>query len=155
MKTNVNTDVVYSNFISKVLLSDSYKYQFTIPPSVPKRKAKFLSFCERNFMNIDISDIKIEKPIFIVSLPRTGSSMLQNIMSKQGDVGYFSHLMNVYYPNFVAMDRIREKLNLDLKGERFIGDSVMLDTTGPCDPIPIWNKWIKKRPVYTEVSFAK
>lgn len=146
MNTNKNENVEYANFFSKLLLSDSYKYQFTIPPTVPTRKARFLSYCERKFMNVDISSIEIDRPIFIVSLPRTGSSMLQNIISKQGKVGYFSHLMNVYYPNFVAMDRIREKLNLDLKGERFIGDSVMLDTTGPCDPIPIWNKWIKKDP---------
>lgn len=148
MTTNVvrSGKVEYANFLSKVLLSENYKYQYTIPPSISPSRKRFLTFYEKHFLNVDVSGIKVEKPIFIVSLPRTGSTMLNTLMSQHRDVAYFSHLMNVYYPHFCAMDHIRGKLNLELNGERFIGDSIMLNTTGPSDPIPIFNKWIRKDP---------
>jgi hypothetical protein len=154
-KTN-SGKVKYANFLSKVLLSQSYKYQYTIPPSLSSAKKRFLKLYENRFLDVDLTGIKVEKPVFIVSLPRTGSTMLNTILSAHDDVAYFSHLMNVYYPHFCAMDHIRAKLKLDLKGERFIGDSVMVDTTGPSDPIPIFNKWIRKDPFVPKyVSLTK
>jgi hypothetical protein len=138
--------VEYANFLSKLFLSKDFKYQYTIPPSASSARKRFLNFYENVFLNVDLNGIEIEKPIFIVSLPRTGSTMLNTLMSAHDDVAYFSHLMNVSYPHFCAMDHIRAKLKLELNGERFIGDSIMVNLTGPSDPIPIFNKWIRKDP---------
>jgi hypothetical protein len=138
--------VEYANFLSKLFLSKDFKYQYTIPPSASSGRKRFLRFYENVFLNVDLTGIEIEKPIFIVSLPRTGSTMLNTLMSAHDDVAYFSHLMNVSYPHFCAMDHIRTKLKLELNGERFIGDSIMVNLTGPSDPIPIFNKWIRKDP---------
>jgi hypothetical protein len=138
--------VEYANYLSKLFLSEDFKYQYTIPPSASFLRKRFLKFYENVFLDVDLTGIEIEKPIFIVSLPRTGSTMLNTLMSAHDDVAYFSHLMNVSYPHFCAMDHIRTKLNLELNGERFIGDSIMVNLTGPSDPIPIFNKWIRKDP---------
>jgi hypothetical protein len=146
MKKKKPLKVEYANFLSRLLLSQDFKYQYTIPPSASSAKKGFLQFYENLFLNVDLTGIEIEKPIFIVSLPRTGSTMLNTLMSAHDDVAYFSHLMNVSYPHFCAMDHIRTKLKLELNGERFIGDSIMVNLTGPSDPIPIFNKWIRKDP---------
>lgn len=146
MTTKDLSNVEFNNFFSRVLLKDNYRYQFTIPTEKSPGLMKILGFCERNLMNIDLSNIEVDRPIFIISLPRTGSTMLQNVICKHEKVGFFSHTMNNYYPNFAPVDWLREKLNLNLRGERFIGDSIMVDTTSPSDPIHIWNSWIRKDP---------
>jgi len=146
MSTKDLKGVKFNNFLSKVLLSNNFKYQFTIPTEKSPRTMKFFDFIERNVMDLDLSSVEIDRPIFIVSLPRTGSTMLQNILCKHEKVGYFSQLMNSYYPSFAPMDKLQKMLDLNFTGERFIGDSVMVDVTGPSDPIHIWNSWIRKDP---------
>lgn len=146
MTTKDVSKVEFNNFFSKLLLKSNYQYQFTIPTEKPPALMKLLGFCERHLMNIDLTDIKVDRPIFIISLPRTGSTMLQNIICHHENVGYFSHTMNNYYPHFCPVEWLREKLDLNLRGERFIGDSVMVETTSPSDPIHIWNSWIRKDP---------
>ncbi len=146
MSTKNLDNVEFNNFFSRILLKNNYRYQFTIPIDKSPGLMNLLKFVENRVMNIDLSGIPVDRPIFIISLPRTGSTMLQNIICAHEQVGYFSHTMNNYYPYFAPVDWLREKLDLNLKGERFIGDSIMVDTTSASDPIHIWNSWIRKDP---------
>ncbi|MDF1763890.1 MAG: sulfotransferase [Oleibacter sp.] len=146
MSTENMKGVKFNNILSKILLTDNFKYQFTIPTDKSPRAMKMFDFIERKVIKMDLDAVEIDRPIFIVSLPRTGSTMLQNVMCKQSNIGYFSQLMNNYYPYFAPMDKMQKKFDLNFHGERFIGDSVMVDVTGPSDPIHIWNSWIRKDP---------
>ena len=122
MSTKNLDNVEFNNFFSRILLKNNYRYQFTIPIDKSPGLMNLLKFVENRVMNIDLSGIPVDRPIFIISLPRTGSTMLQNIICAHEQVGYFSHTMNNYYPYFAPVDWLREKLDLNLKGERFIGD---------------------------------
>ncbi len=136
----------YSNFLSWLTMRSHFNQQFVVPESLPKKDELFFKFYEKFRMKIDISDIKIEKPIFIISLPRTGSSMLQDLLSKHPDLSYITHLMHKYYPYFCAGDHFRKKFNLNVSGERYLKDSVMIDSTSPADPVGIWTKWVGTDP---------
>ncbi|MBT8339777.1 MAG: sulfotransferase [Desulfatitalea sp.] len=140
----------YSNFLSRIALKNEFKYQFVVPETLPKRRASTLNFIENYLMAIDISNIRIEKPIFIVSLPRTGSSMLQDVLCKHPDITYITHLMHKYYPCFCAANSLRNKLNLDVAGERYLKDSVIVNSTSAADPVGIWSKWIGTDPFSSE-----
>ena len=111
METNNIREAEYPNLLSKILLSNIYKYQFTIPPTMSKSREFILRNYEKYLMDIKTDNIKIEKPIFIIGLPRTGSSMLQNLMCSHPDLAFISHLMNTSYPYFCAMDDIRRVLD--------------------------------------------
>jgi len=136
----------YKNFLSRVLMKRSFKNQFAVPEPPPKALESFLIWYEKNFLDVNISDIRIEKPIFIISLPRTGSSILQDVLCTHPDMAYITNLMHVYHSCFCAAEKFRRQLNLNVAGERYLKDSIIIESTSPADPVGTWTKWVGTDP---------
>jgi len=71
--------------------------------------------------------ITIDRPIFLVGLPRSGTTMLQDILCSHPEVGYLTNLMAVYPDAFCAAHVICKRLHIDFKADRFLGDSVEIE----------------------------
>lgn len=132
---------VYRNKISRLLLGRLFDQQWVLPRPVSFLEKTVLSLMERVVLRSDYYGIPIEKPIFIISLPRSGSSMLQDLMCTHADIAYISNIMHIYSPYYSAIKYIQDMLDLDVEGERFLGDSVMVNGRTPSDPVSVWGRW--------------
>ena len=136
--THNGLSVQYSNWMARIFLKSAYENQWVIPEPLSPLIAKFLRWYEHNRMSIDLTEIQIDRPIFIISLPRCGSSMLQDILCTHPDLAYTTNLMDISRPHFCAAEHFRKKLNLNIRGERFLKDSVVVDGSSPADPVATW-----------------
>ena len=65
--------VEYPNLRSRILLRSVFKHQFVIPEEPPRSAVRFLNWYEKRIMKVDTSGIKIDRPIFMIALPRAGT----------------------------------------------------------------------------------
>ena len=131
----------YRNNISKLLLGRLFDQQWVLPRPVSFIERIFLLTLERIIVRPDFRGIDIDRPIFIISLPRSGSSMLQDLLCAHSDISYISNIMNIYSPYYCGVNYIKKILDLDVEGERFLRDSVMVNGGTPSDPVSVWNRW--------------
>ncbi len=141
----------YSNVVARLLLRPIFRDQWIIPEA-PRYLERFFTWYERNRMDIDISSIRIDRPIFFLSMPRCGSSMLQNIMCEHTQVAYITNMMHQFRTCFCAAEHFRHRLGLDVEGERFIGDSVKVSGGSPADPVGTWADWLHYDPYSLEYA---
>jgi hypothetical protein len=128
-----------------LLLKRFFRDQWIIPEA-PPRLERVLQWYERRRMTIDTSSIDIDRPIFFLSMPRCGSSMLQDLMSAHPDVAYITNMMHQFRRSFCAAEHFRQRFGLDVEGERFIGDSVTVSGASPADPVGTWGDWLDLDP---------
>jgi len=114
-------------------------------PEPPRLAEAFFLAAER-LMRIDLAGIAVDRPIFILSLPRCGSSMLQDLLCTHPDVGYVTNMMHTFRRCFCAAERFRRLARLDVRGERFLADSVDVGAGSPADPVGTWAEWFKIDP---------
>lgn len=134
----------YPNLLSRLLVKTLFVNQWIIPPRPPRLASALLSGYERLFCPAkSYQSQRIEKPIFIMSLPRSGSSMLQDVMCTHPQLAYINNIMHIYHDHPMAADTLRKRLNLNATGERFLGDSVNIDGATASDPVGTWAKWLK------------
>ncbi|WP_158279717.1 sulfotransferase family protein [Coraliomargarita sinensis] len=131
-------NVSYSNWFAKHFLRSTFENQWVIPEPLPRAVASFLRWYEKRCMRIDLTDIPIDKPIFIISLPRCGSSMLQDILCTHPKLAYTTNIMDICRSAPCAADHLRRKFGLNISGERFLKDSVIVDGGTPADPVATW-----------------
>lgn len=136
------TEAEYANFWSRLLLKKSFDQQFIVPVEQPKFVNGFLKFWENTILRPDLSNIKIEKPIFLISPPRSGTTMLQDVMCTHEEICYFSNAMNTFYQAPYAGEWFRKLLKLNVKGERYLKDSVEADGTTAAEPALLWARWM-------------
>ena len=138
-------EVSYANPISRWLLASSFRDQWVIlePPWAIEA---FLAWHERHLLRVDAGSIAIDRPIFIVSLPRCGSSMLQDVLCTHPRLGFFSNTMHAFRHCFCSAEHFRRRARLDVRGERFLGDSVVVEAGSPADPVGVWSEWLKLDP---------
>lgn len=124
----MKTQVEYPNFLSRLVLAGSVDRQFPFPlwPR-PRTETWLLGWYERHILRVDTSGITIDRPIFLVGLPRSGTTMLQDILCSHPEIGYLTNLMSVYPDCFCAAHDICKRLNINFKTDRFLGDSVEVD----------------------------
>ncbi len=149
----MKSSVEYSNLLSRILLKSSFERQFVIPAHPPKLLERFLIWYERHMMNVDINHTGVDRPIFMIALPRAGASMVQNILCTHPNIAYITNTMHQFRSCFCAAERLRKRFNLNVKGERYLGDSVVVDANTPADGVAFWSQWLKADPyslVYTE-----
>jgi sulfotransferase family protein len=119
--------VEYANPRSRRVLRQSFELQFVIPLHRPPRLSQaFVDWYGRHRMKVDISDITVDRPIFLVGLPRSGTTVLQDIFCAHPDVAYITNAMNSNRNTFWATEALRKRLKLDFTGERFLDDGVMI-----------------------------
>jgi len=122
MPTKIEAE--YPNLLSRLVLGRDMDRQFAFP--LVRRRRPLLKWCERHVLSVDTRNIAIDRPIFLVGLPRSGTTMLQDILCSHPDVAYITNLMNGCPDCFCAADALCKRLHVDFKTERFLGDSVEL-----------------------------
>ncbi len=129
--------VTYSSWFARLFLKSIYDNQWVIPEPLPKPISGFLKWYEQR-MNVDTSGIEIDRPIFIISLPRCGSSMLQDLLCTHPQLAYTTNIMDICRPSCCAAEHLRKKFGVNISGERFLKDSVVVDGGSPADPVATW-----------------
>src|SRR5499427_4897987 len=119
--------VQYANPRSRRLLRQSFELQFVIPLHRPPRLSQmFVEWYGRRRMHVDVSGLRVDRPIFLIGLPRSGTTVLQDIICSHPDVAYITNAMNSNRRSFWAVEALRKRLDLDFTGERFLDDGVMI-----------------------------
>ncbi|MHC4175970.1 MAG: sulfotransferase family protein [Planctomycetota bacterium] len=136
----------YPNLLSRILLSYKFKQQYVIPEEPYRILEWFLKNYERRVLKVDTSGINIDRPIFMIALPRAGASYLQNIICVHPEVSYITNIMHVFRRCFCAAEHLRKKYNINATGERYISDSVEVDLATPADGLGFWFEWLKEDP---------
>ncbi|OQW48198.1 MAG: hypothetical protein A4S09_13900 [Proteobacteria bacterium SG_bin7] len=133
--------VHYANWWSKLLFKKSFENQFYIPLPATRIEMIIMHAIERFKFDLDHSQTKIDRPIFIVGLPRSGTTLLYNLLCAHENSAYVTNSINAFPTAICTIEWLRKKLNLDIRGERFLADSVETDFGSPSEPIMFWGKW--------------
>lgn len=135
------SEIKYSNWYTKLLLGKAFQKQhfIPIPPSFIERW--LIHSIEKFKFNQDLSEKKVIKPVFIIGLPRSGTTLLYNLLCAHKKSGYITNSMNAYPEAPCTIEWLRKKLSLNIEGERFFKDSIITDFSSPSEPILFWGKW--------------
>lgn len=138
----MSTEVEYANLRSRIILRRSYERQSVIPRREPyKFMVDFFRWYENTFLNVDTSGIQIDRPIFLLGLPRSGTTMLQDLICKHPDVAYITNTMHTFRYALCAMEDFRKRFGLDFKGERYLADSVDVSLGSPNEGHLLFTDW--------------
>lgn len=132
----------YANWWSKLLFKKKFENQFFIPIPASNLEEKIFKTIEKYKFNLNFSQIPIEKPIFIVGLPRSGTSMLYNLLCAHEKAAYITNSINACPESICTIEWLRKKFNFNASGERFLADSINTDFASPSEPALLWGKWI-------------
>jgi hypothetical protein len=117
--------VDYPNILSRAFVGRTFQRQFVIPLEAPPVwLERFLQWYERYALHVDTRGIDIDRPIFLVGLPRSGTTMVQDILCAHPQVAYITNTMHQFRTCFCAAEDLRKRLHLDARGERFVRDGV-------------------------------
>jgi len=117
----MNLHAEYRNLLSRWILKPFVDSQFLIPlRPLPVSVERFLKWVERHVLDIDVSGIAIDRPIFLIGLPRSGTTLLQDILCAHPDVAFITNLANQFPSCFCAAEALRRCLRLDFKAERYV-----------------------------------
>lgn len=150
MASDKSRSVKYSNLASRLLLKGLFENQWVIPERPPRLLESGLMWYENHRLPIDLAGVEIDRPIFLISLPRCGSSMLQDIICGHTQVAYITNMMDTFRNCFCAAEHFRQKLGFNVRGERFLKDSVEVDGGSPADPVATWAEWFHQDPFKVE-----
>ncbi|MDD4974737.1 MAG: sulfotransferase [Bacteriovorax sp.] len=132
----------YANWWSKLLFKKKFENQFFIPVPASAIEEKIFKTIEKYKFNHDFSQIPITKPIFIVGLPRSGTSMLYNLLCAHEKAAYITNSINACPESICTIEWLRKKFNFNASGERFLADSINTDFGSPSEPALLWGKWM-------------
>jgi len=133
--------VEYPNWQSRLLLSGAFQRQFILPEDPNPVLEGLLTFIERYLMRIDLTGIEVDRPIILLGLPRTGSTMLQDVCCTHPQVAYITNSMHQFPRCFCAAETMRKLLRLNARGERHLGDSVIVEAGSPSEALKFWGYW--------------
>lgn len=154
----MSNNIKYANWQSRLLLRRNAEQQTAVPiQKHPKPVTKFLKWYERTILNVDTSGIEIDRPIYLMGLPRSGTTMLQDLICTHPELAYFTNSMHAYREAFCAVEDIRKRLNLDFAGERFLKDSIEVSPGSPNEGLLFTAEWAGVDIFsleYTEVDLA-
>ena len=136
----------FSNSLSRLLFRSAFESQWILPRPPSAAVRGFFSLYEKLAARPAPPKGPVDRPIFIISLPRSGSSMLQDLLSAHDGLGYITNMMHIFWPCFCGAEMFRRRLGLDAEGERFLGDSVTVSGGTPADPLAAWNEWYNLDP---------
>lgn len=146
MSPVTSQSIKYANLASRLFMKPLFENQWVIPERPPRYAEQFLKWYENKRLAVDITNIGIDRPIFLISLPRCGSSMLQDIICSHPEVAYITNMMDTFRDCLCAAEHFRQKLGFNVRGERFLKDSVEVDGGSPADPVGTWAAWFKQDP---------
>ena len=130
----------YANWLSRLLLRQGFSRQFAFPIVDNAAIARAVGLLRHVLPRQ--APVPIRKPIFLLCLPRTGSTWLQELLCAHPDVGYFTHLMH-HFPDAIREASVLARfLGLEARGERFIRDSVIQSLNSPSEGLALWGWWL-------------
>lgn len=132
----------YPNWWSKLFFKKKFENQFFIPIPSSKLETAVFKYLEKRNFDLDFSHIKIVKPIFIVGLPRSGTTMLYNLLCAHENAAYITNSINACPESICTIEWLRKKYKLNASGERFLKDSIITDFGSPSEPALLWGKWM-------------
>jgi hypothetical protein len=148
----MSTATTFPNWGSRLLLAQAAREQPFHAASLPRFVEKFLQWYELAVLRIDTVGIRVDRPIFLIGLPRSGTTMLQDLLCAHPDVAFVNNTMNRFPTTFCAIEHFRRRLKLDFVGERYLADSVMVSASSSSDAIAFWGEWFKLDPFSVEYS---
>lgn len=134
--------VEFPNLLSRLFLKRAFSRQFIIPPEPPVLLEQFLIRYENSVLRPDVSDIRIDRPIFMVGLHRSGTTLLQDLLCLHPQLGYINNAMPSFRRCFCAAEHFRKQLKLDFRGQRMLGDSVEITAGSPNEGVAFWREWL-------------
>lgn len=137
--------IQYANLLSRLLLRQGFASQFAFPILDNRRLAERLALLER-LLPRPQPGAPLVAPVFVVGLPRTGSTWLQTLLCAHPDMAYVSHFSHQFMGCFRAANLVARGLGLDAWGERFIGDSVVSSLHGPSEATAYFAEWFGMDP---------
>ena len=108
----------------------------------PEPLPTLLKTLERTLFRSGFEGIQIDRPIFIVGLPRSGTSILYELLSSHEDAAYVTTSINSFPEAIRSIEWLRKKFRFNIRGERFLQDSIVADFNSPSEPALFWGKWI-------------
>lgn len=146
MPRSARRPVRYANPWSRWLLARTFRLQHGIAMTPAPLLERVLRVIERRLLRIDLSAIRVEKPIFLIGLPRSGTTMLQDLLCAHPRVAYFTNAMHLFRSCFCAAEVMRKFLRMDFRGERFLEDSVEVTAGSPNEGLGFWGAWFGLSP---------
>jgi hypothetical protein len=111
----------YRSLLSRWILQPFVDRQFLVPlHPLPVWIEHFLKWYERRVLDIDVRGMAIDRPIFLIGLPRSGTTLLQDILCTHPDVAFITNVMNQFPSCFCAAEALRRSLRLDFRAERYV-----------------------------------
>lgn len=136
--------VYYQNWWSKLLFRKKFENQFFIPLPMPWLEKKLFEWCEKIIFSTSVDELIIDRPIFIVGLPRSGTTVLYNLLCAHEAAAYVTNSMNSFPEALESIEWLRKKFSWNIKGERFLQDSIEVDFGSPSEPLTLWGKWMNR-----------
>lgn len=134
----------YPNLLSRVFLKRPFERQFIVPPPPPRLLEAYLVWFERHLLRVDTRSLRIDRPIFLVGLHRSGTTLLQDLLCLHPQVAYVTNAMASFRRCFCAAELFRKTLGLDVRGERMLGDGVEVSAGSPNEGVVFWRDWLRE-----------
>lgn len=138
----MSSRVEYPNLLSRIILKRHFERQFVIPLEPPsKLLERFMRWYERKVLDVNTCNTRIERPIFLIGLPRSGTTLLQDLLCTHPDIAYITNIMHQFRSCFCAAEDLRKRLKLDFKGERYLRDSIEIRLGSPNEGHMFFAEW--------------
>jgi hypothetical protein len=137
------SEVTFPNFWSKLLFQKTFQRQYIVPEKPDWFFEKSMQFLERAVIRPDISDIRVEKPVFLIGLPRSGTTLTSDLVCSHPQLGYITNAMHQFRSAFCAVEVMRKLLHIDVRGGRYLADTVEVSAGSPSDSVCFWGEWLK------------
>jgi len=137
------TNTKYDNIWSRLFLRTYVRDQFPIVLNRPKLLNAFLKLIENDFFSSKFDSIVIDRPIFLVGLPRSGTTMLQDVLCSHPAVAHITNTMNHFNEAFLAAEVMRKKLHLNFKALRYLDDGIEFRADSANEGQTLWARWLK------------
>jgi len=137
-------EVEFPNLVSRIFLKRPFERQFIIPPPPPPIIDHLLRSYEKHHLKIDLDAIPLTKPIFLIGLHRSGTTMLQDLLCLHPQLGYINNSMPTFPRAFCAGEYWRKLAGMNFHGDRLLGDSVEITADSPNEGVVFWREWLKE-----------
>lgn len=136
----------YANWWSRLILAGQFERQFIVPCQPRPAVTAAMRWLQDCVLRPQLSNLEIRKPIFLVGLHRSGTTLVQDLLCSLPQVGYVTNVMNVYPDAPCAAEWVRRRLRLDIAGERYLADGVPVDGGTPNEAVSFWRRWLQEDP---------
>lgn len=146
--TPVPREPQYQNAVSRLLLTQQWENQHIVALDPPRARLAFMRLLARTLLKPHIETLRVKAPIFILGTPRCGSTMLQELLCQHEKIAYVTHTMDVFGDPqvYYAADWLRRHLPLNVRGERYLKDSIIVDGASPSEAMRFWGQFLGMDP---------